>query len=148
MKQKGYYINEETWGELARVSAAKAISISELIENYVLHGLSHEVELSGIERYTAKKRNIILGVDAILLTLNCVVNGTLQQKIDVLCALLAGISVASPLRGVKSIGELSLFEVLNDIKEWDYDLFSEIKRNMGKYRYIRNRYLALYPEKK
>ena len=148
MKQKGYYLNDETWGELARVAATKAISISELVEKYVLHGLSHEVELSGIERYTAKKRNIILAVDAILTTLNCVVNGTLQQKIDILCALISGISVASPLRGVKTIGELSIFEVLNEIKEWDYDLFLEIKRNMGKYRYLRNRYLALYPERK
>ena len=147
-KQKGYYLDEETWGELGRLSAKKQILISEIIELYVKKGLAHELDLTPRERYHASEQCIISSLDSHLKTFGVVVDGDLNKKFDILCSLTTGISAVSPLRHLRRIAELGIFEILEEIKSWDNDRFEDIKKDMGRFRLLRQEYLSLYPEKK
>lgn len=145
-KQKGYFQDETTWGELSRVSAKRGITISDLIEGYCLRGLSKEQELTATERYFVEKRNINLTLDGIFSTFSMTVEGSLDIKIRVLVGLCTGISVQSPLRNFRKLAELSLYTVLNDIRFWDIDIYNEIMKEMSKYKRTKQAYLSIYPE--
>lgn len=145
-KQGRVTLDEQTWGELVRVSLRKGISKSEVIENYVSRGLSKEGELSGHERLRHADKSLNLALDSMLFSLNIEVKEGFLRKFEVLFNEISGLSKQHSLYSRVGMMEVDCFNLLREVEGYDKNLFIEISKKLkGK---LKQRFLNLYPELK
>lgn len=143
-----FSLDEEAVGELERIAMSKGTSKSDVLENYLLKGLTHEQELTSIERYKFFQRVLNLKLDSILALHGTTQTGTILEKFEVAFISTSLKSKTDTVTASIKISEISLFETLEDIKEWDIDIFDKCKKIMAKFGRTKQRYLDLYPEKR
>lgn len=145
-KNATYSIDETTLGEIERISAKKGESRSDIVEKYILRGLAKELELTSLERMNAQDKVINLALDSILKLYNLELEGGVEQKINIISLVVCNFSASNPLRERNRVAQLSLFEILKDIEDYDLPLFQKISKLLT--RNLKQTFLGLYPEQK
>lgn len=146
-KQIKLNLNLETIKTLANISAKKGALISDVAETYLNRGISKEIEITSAERYNFSRIHINGSLDAILRLFGIKdLEGGLSDKCTVIIALLREKTIQEKSQMRNGIVEVSYFEILNEIKGFDIDLYKRIIVKMSKSGRIKNRYLNLYPE--
>lgn len=141
-----YSFDDKLVASLERVSLKKGISKSAVMEYYAVRGLSNESELTAVERLSYQDKIINGALDSVLEVFNISCNGDILTKFRQALYTCAGISKQKIERNRYGIMELSLFEVLNNIKESDNALFDKLVVELGYFGRIRQRYFNLYPK--
>jgi len=138
-------IDEKMVAGLSSAAAKRGIPISEIAQTYFSRMLCHEIELTAAERFYFQRDNIEKSLDNVLTILGVSSNGGLSDKWGVSMALCLAKSRQKNRQSRYAVIELSLFEILNNLKDMDINLFEEWVIEMGKYGRIKNRYFNLYP---
>lgn len=141
-----YSFEDKLVASIERVSLKKGISKSEVVNNYAVRGLSKEHELTAVERLKYQDEIINGALDSVLAVFKISCDGDILLKFRHALYTCAGISKQKIERNRYGIMELSLFEVLNDIKDSDMALFDKLIIEMGSFGRIRQRYFNLYPK--
>ena len=139
-------IDEKIVAGLSAAAAKRGTPISEIAQTYFSRMLSHDIELTAAERFYFQRDNVERSLDNVLTILGISSNGGLSDKWGVSLALCLAKSRQKNRQSRYAVIELSLFEILNNIKEMDINLFEEWVIEMGKYGRIKNRYFNLYPK--
>ena len=147
IKSKSVFsIDQKIIGQIERVAMSKGISKSEVVEKYLTHSLAHEAELTSIERYIFFRTVIESKLNNILLLQKIVSNGDIIEKIEAAFISMTMKTHTHAVTQNKNLMELGIFEVFEDIKSWDSELFDKCSKIMSRFGRTRKRYLALYPE--
>lgn len=146
-KQIKLNLNLETIKTLANISAKKGALISDVAETYLNRGISKEIEITSAERYNFSRIHINGSLDAVLRLFGIIhFEGGLSDKCTLIVALCREKTIQEKSQMRNGIIEISFFEILNDIKSFDIDIYKRIIVKMSKSGRIKNRYLNLYPE--
>jgi hypothetical protein len=139
-------IEEKTVSGISAAAAKRGVPLSQIAQIYLERGLSRDVELTGAERFYFQRDNIERSLNNILTIFGIDMKGSLSDKFQTLMVLCTAKSRQKNRTIRYGIIETSLFEVLNNLKDMDKNLFDEWCVEMGKYGRIRNRYFNLYPK--
>ena len=139
-----YSIDEKIVSGISASAAKRGIPVSEVAQTYFSAGLARDYELTAAERFYFQRDNIEKSLDNILRIFGIAQVGSLSDKFQTLCTLCMQKSRQKNRQIRYGIIEVSLFEVLNNIKELDNDLFKEWVIEMSKHGRLRNRYFNLY----
>lgn len=139
-------IDEKYVVGISSAAAKKGVPISEIGQAYFSFMLSRESQLTAAERFYYQRDNVEQSLDNVLRILGISANGGLSDKWSVAMALCLQKSRQKNRQSRYAVIEMSLFEVLNDLKEMDKNLFDEWIVEMGKYGRIKDRYFYLYPK--
>ena len=146
-KQIRFNLGADLISTIANIAAKKGSPISDVAETYLTRGVSKEIEITSAERYNFGRIHINGSLDAVLRLFGIKdLEGGLSDKCTVIIALLREKTIQEKSNIRNGIVEVSYFEILNDIKEFDNDLYKKILVKMAKSGRIRDRYLNLYPE--
>ena len=147
--KKCYSINEETISTISRISAQMGIPESEIANKYLDRNLSISSELTSAERYHFQRNSINMALDNVLLLFGIHdFSGGLSEKYKVSLYIAHGNSRGKNREYRNGIIELSLFEILEQIRTLDINIWKEITIIMAKFGEIRKRYFYLYPKLK
>ena len=133
-------MDEEIIGEIERSAQKRGVPKSEILEKAAAHWLAQDVELTAIERAEAKKVIINQALDRVSSILYIECKGDLVSKTTTLIAVCSGFSVTFPLRENTKLAELSLFEVLQDIQDYDKGIFAEILPILKRFKKIYSKF--------
>jgi len=139
-------IDEKIVSGLSSAASKRGVPISEIAQTYFSRMLCREIELTAAERFYFQRDNIERSLDNVLKILGVSSNGGLSDKWGVSMALCLAKSRQKNRQSRYAVIELSLFEILNNLKEMDINLFEEWIVEMGKHGRIKNRYFNLYPK--
>ncbi len=142
-----FSIDENVVSAIERISTARAISKSELVDVVLSKGLSKMAELTWAERTGLAEKQIHLALDSLLLRFSLRMEGEILNKY-LTCLYMVRYKTTTKYEvNQAKIVELSLFELLNEIQTYDVALFDSIIKIMSKIGRIRCRFFQIYPKK-
>lgn len=145
--RKCYSIDDQNCGQIGRIASQKGVTESDIINDYIEKSLACEIELTSVERYHYQRVCIMKSLDSILRLCGVTqMEGGCVDKFRLALYVCHGNSVQKNRQFRHGEFELSLFEVLNSIKDMDINIFNQILTDMAHFGRIRNRYLSLYPK--
>lgn len=139
-------MDEKIVSALERIATARAISKSELVDVVLSKGLSQMSELTWAERTGLAEKQINLALDSLLLRFSLRMEGEILNKYLTCLYMVRYKTTTRYEQNQAKIIELSLFELLNEIKTYDMALFDSIIKIMAKIGRIRSRFFAIYPK--
>lgn len=141
-------LDENLLGTIDTLSKQKGISKSGLIERFVHIGLKSDSDLTPEQRYHFA-RCVFVNRCSDLLRLHGIVvhEGGLDDKFTLIVALYPDFSTRKNRQSRYAIYEMSIFELLNEIKEFDKEIFQNCCKILRKNRKLSDAYFYLYPEK-
>lgn len=144
--KKCYSLEEKIVSGISAAAAKRGITESEVLQNILTLGLAKDHELTMAERFHFQRESINKSLDNLLLLFGVSVQGGLSDKFQTLTTLCMQMSRQKTRKSRYAVMEQSLFEVLNDLKDMDIDLFTEWTTYMSKHGRLRQRYFYLYPK--
>jgi len=146
--KKCFSLDEKTIASISRVSAQMGLPESEIVNKSLDKALSHSTELTSAERYHFQRNSINLALDNVLLLFGIrSFEGGLSEKYKVALYVAHGNNKAKTREYRNGIMEVSLFEILEQIRELDINIWGNLTTVMAQFGQIRKRYLDLYPKK-
>ena len=140
-----FNLNENLLGTLETLSKSKGLSKSVLVERLVTVGLKSEVELTAEQRYHFS-RCVIQNKCADILRLSGILmfEGGVSDQISVLMALQLKLQNQKNRENRYGIMKMSIFEVLEDVKAFDKNVFDKIIHENFRYKKLLDEYFYLY----
>jgi len=142
-----FSLDEKVVSAIERISMARAISKSEVVDVVLSKGLSKMAELTWAERTGLAEKQINLALDSLLLRFNLRMEGEIMNKFLTCLYMVRYKTTTKYEQNQAKIIELSLFELLKEIQTYDMALFNSITTIMGKIGRIRARFFQMYPKK-
>lgn len=141
-----FNLTDNVLGTLETLSKQKGLSKSVLVERLLSIALRNEIDLTSEQRYHFS-RNVIDNrcLDVLRLAGITMFEGGLSDKIVLICALQTDLEHKKTREIRNGIMKLSIFELLEDIKRFDKNVFDKTMIEMGRYRKLKAEYLLLYP---
>lgn len=144
-----FSLDENIIGTINTLSTQKGISKSGLAERLFSIGLKFDVDLTPEQRYHFGRCVFIDRCSDILKLHSIVVHeGGICDKIRLIMALGTTIGTHKNRQSRNAIYELSIFELLNDLKEFDKEIYKDSIVILNKNRNLSDKYFNLYPENK
>jgi len=142
-------LDENIIGTINTLSTQKGISKSNLVERLLSVGLKTDSDLTPEQRYHFG-RCVFVNRCSDVLKLHGIVEheGGICDKFRLIVALGTSICTQKNRQSRNAIYELSIFELLNDIGEFDKEIFKECVVILNKNRNLSDKYFNLYPENK
>lgn len=145
--RKCYSIDDQNCGQIGRIASQKGVTESDIINDCIEKSLATEIELTSVERYHYQRVCVMKSLDSILRLCGITqMEGGCIDKFRLALYVCHGNSVQKNRQFRHGEFELSLFEVLNSIKDMDINIYGQILTDMSHFGRIRNRYLSLYPK--
>ncbi len=144
--RKCYSIDEKIVAGISASAAKRGITESEVAQSILHSGLAKDTELTMAERFHFKRESINKSLDNLLIMFSVRLEGGLSDKFQVLTTLCSQMSRQKTRKSRYAVVEQSIFEVLNDVKEMDIDLYEEWTSELNKHGRMRERYFYLYPK--
>jgi len=124
----------------------KGLSKSALVERLVSVGLKFDSDLTPEQRYHFGRCVFIDRCSDILRLHSIVVHeGGISDKFMLIVALSTNICTKKSRESRNAIYNLSVFELLNDLKTFDIDIFNDCVTHLNKSRKLADEYFELYP---
>jgi len=141
-----FNIDEKVLGTIETLSKQKGLSKSVLVEQMITVGLRNAVELTAAQRYHFA-RCVISNrcLDSLRLSGILMFEGGLSEQFMLICALEYDLRAKKNRQIRNGIVKMSIFEILEDIKAFDMDLFNKTLLEMNRFKKLKAEYLALYP---
>lgn len=141
-----FNLDEKILGTIETLSKQKGLSKSVLVEQMITVGLKDAVVLTAAQRYHFS-RCVIENrcLDTLKLAGILVFEGSLSEKILLICALEYDLDKKKHREFRNGIVKLSIFELLEEVKAFDKDVFAKTMHEMSRFRKLRDEYLQLYP---
>jgi len=140
-------INENLVGSVNSVSSRKGIPISEIVGKYITFGLKQEIELTAAERYHFQRQSLNSGLDNVLRLFSIKMEDAgLTDKFQTCLSLSQGFLRLKKREYRYAVIEQSVFELLNNVKDMDLNLFDIWLTDMSVFGKMKQRYLLLYPK--
>jgi hypothetical protein len=147
--KKCYSLSDEVVASISRISSQTATPESVIAEKYLTHCISEEVEMTSAERYHFQRKSINDSLDNVLRLFGInEENGGIQDKFRVALYLAQGNLRGKNREYRNGIIETSIFEILENIREWDNNVWKDLTSHMSYFGKIRIRYFNLYPKLK
>ncbi len=142
-----FNLSEQLLGTLETLSKQKGLSKSVLVERLLVIGLKTAVELTAEQRYHFS-RCVIENkcTDMLRLSGIMVYVGGLSDQIALICALQSDLNYKKNREIRNGIMKVSIFELLEDIKDFDKNVFDKTISEIAKYKKLRDEYFYLYPK--
>ena len=142
-----FNLDEKVLGTIETLSKQKGLSKSVLVERMVIIGLKNAVELTAEQRYHFA-RCVISNrcIDTLRLAGILVFEGGLSEQILLICALQHDLENKKSREIRNGIMKVSIFEILEDIRRFDKNVFDKTLEEMSRFRKLKSEYLSLYPK--
>jgi hypothetical protein len=128
------------------LSKQKGLSKSAVVERLCSIGLKYDSDLTPEQRYHFGRCVFIDRCSDILRLHSIVVHeGGISDKFMLIVALSTSICTKKSRESRNAIYNLSVFELLNDLKGFDKDIFNDCIAHLNKNRKLSDEYFELYP---
>jgi len=141
-----FNLDETVLGTIETLSKQKGLSKSVLVERFLISGLKNEVELTAEQRYHFS-RCVIQNrcSDTLRLAGILMFDGGLSEQIVLLCTLQYDLQNKKNREIRNGIMKLSIFDILEDVKRFDKNIFDKTMSEIKRFRKLVDEYRELYP---
>lgn len=142
-----FNIDEKVLSTIETLSKQKGLSKSVLVERFIVSGLKNESELTAEQRYHFSRCVIqnrctdVLKIGGILQF-----EGSLSENILLICAIQHDLDKKKNREIRNGITKLSIFEILEDVRSFDKNVFDDLVVGMIRFKKLRDEYFNLYPK--
>ena len=142
-----FSISTEVASTISRISSQTGVPENNIVEKYLTRCISGEVELTSAERYNFRRKSINDSIDSVLRLFGILeLNDSITRKFGASLYMAQGNLRGQNREYRNGIIEASLFEILENIREWDINVWKDITSHMAHFGKIRQRYFYLYPK--
>ena len=145
-KIASFNIKDTALGMIEQISTSLAESKSEIVERAIFEYCKSSWELTAEQRYHSHRETILKKcVETLKLSSITAHEGGVSDQIMLIMALVRNSKYQRINEIRNGIQKISLFELLNDVKGWDKNVFDKITSNMSEFKKLKEEYFNLYP---